>query len=163
MSSFTHYIPKHNVLIIAGDFNAHLGIDHDNKFSYHTETNRNEYLLDHFIIENGLKSLNTTFQNKRDKLWTHTHPNGFKSQLDYIIVNNKWINSARNCEAYNMFECVYSNHRIVTATLKLSLRSNKKSIVNKKRHHLTTLIKDKSIENNYTRYLKQHFEDLFKS
>ena len=56
MSSFTHYVPKHNVLIIADDFNAHLCIDHDNKFAYHTETNRNGYLFDHFIIENGLKS-----------------------------------------------------------------------------------------------------------
>ena len=121
MSSFTHYVLKHNVLIITGDFNAYLGIDHDNKYSYHTETNRNGYLLDHFIIENGLKSLNTKFQNKSGKLWTHTHPNGFKSQLDYIIVNNKWINSARNCEAYNTFEDVYSDHRIVTATLKLNL------------------------------------------
>ena len=58
MSLFTRYVPKHNVLIIAGDFNAHLGIDHDNKFAYHTETIRNGYLLDHFIIEYGLKSLN---------------------------------------------------------------------------------------------------------
>ena len=55
MSSFTRYVPKHNVLIIAGDFNAHLGIDHDNKFAYHTENNRNGYIIDHFIIENGLK------------------------------------------------------------------------------------------------------------
>ena len=103
MSLFTLYLPKHNVLIISGDFNAHLGIDHDNKCSYHTETNRNGYLLDHLIIENGLKSLNSKFQKKRYTLWTHTHPNGFKSQLDYIIVNNKWINSARNCEdCYNM-------------------------------------------------------------
>ena len=163
MSSFTRYVPKHNVLIIAGDFNAYLGIDHDNKFAYHTETNRNGYLLDHFIIENGLKSLNNKFQKKSGKLWTHTHPNGFKSQLDYIIVNNKWINSARNCEAYNTFEGVYSDHRIVTATLKLSLISNKKSIINKKRYDWTTLTKDKSIEKNYTTYLKQHFVDSIKS
>ena len=60
---------------------ADLGIDHDNKFAYHTETNRNGYLLDHFIIENGLKSLNNKFQKKSGKLWTHTHPNVFKSQL----------------------------------------------------------------------------------
>ena len=122
VSSFIRYVPTHNVLIIAGDCNAHLGIDHDNKFTYYTETNRNGYLLDYFIIENDLRSLNTKFQNKIGKLWTHTHPNGFKSQLDYIIVNNKWINSAKNCEAYNTFECVYSDHRIVTATLKLSLK-----------------------------------------
>ena len=81
-----------------------MGIDHDNKYSYDTETNRNGSRLDHFIIENGLKSLNTRFQKKRGKLWTHTHPNGFKSQLDYIIVYNKWINSAGNCEAYNTFK-----------------------------------------------------------
>ena len=105
MNSFTRYVPKHNVLIIAGDFNAHLGIDHDNKCAYHTETNINGYLLHHFIIENGLKSLNTNFQKNRGKLWTH--PNGFKSQLDYIIVNNKWINSSSNCEAYNTFEGFY--------------------------------------------------------
>ena len=73
--------------------------------------------------------------------------------------NNKWINRARNYEAYYTFEDVYSDHRIVTATLKLSLRSNKKSIVDKKRYEWTTLTKDKSIEKNYTNYLKQHFED----
>ena len=50
MSSFTRNVPKHNVLIIACDFNAHLGIDHDNKCSYNTETNRYGYLLDQFII-----------------------------------------------------------------------------------------------------------------
>ena len=132
ISSFIRYVPKHNVLIIAGDFNAHLGIDHDNKFAYHTESNINGYLLDHFIIENCLKSLNLKFQKKSGKLWTHTHPNGFKFHLDYIIVNNKWINSARNCEAYNIFEGVYSDHRIVTDIIKLSLRSNKKSIINTK-------------------------------
>ena len=33
------------ILIIAGDFNAHLGIDHDNKFAYHSETNRTDIYL----------------------------------------------------------------------------------------------------------------------
>ena len=32
--SFTHYVPKPNVLIIASDFNTDLGIDHNNTFSY---------------------------------------------------------------------------------------------------------------------------------
>ena len=36
-------------------------------------------------------------------------------------------------------------------------------MVNKKRYDWTTLTKDKSIENNYTSYLKQHFEDSIKS
>ena len=40
---------------------------------------------------------------KRGKLLTHTHPNGIKSQIDYIMINIKLINSAHNCEAYNSF------------------------------------------------------------
>ena len=49
-------VPIHKVLIIASKCNAHLGIDHDNKYSYITETNINGSLLDYSIIENGLKS-----------------------------------------------------------------------------------------------------------
>ena len=95
--AFTRSVPKHNVLIIAGDCNAHLGTDHNNKFSFHTEANRNGILMEQLLIENSLHCLNTNFQKKKGKLWTHTHPNSFKAQLDFIIVNKKWINSARNC------------------------------------------------------------------
>ena len=41
--------------------------------------------------------------------------------IDFIM-----INSAHNYEAYNSFEDVYSDHRIITATLKISFKSNKK-------------------------------------
>ena len=68
--------------------------------------------MEQFLIENSLHYLNTYFQKKKGKLWTHTHPNGFKAQLDFIIVNTKWINSARNCELYNTFEGVFSDHRM---------------------------------------------------
>ena len=44
--AFKRSVPKHNVLIIAGDFNAHLGTDHNNKFSFHTEANRNGILME---------------------------------------------------------------------------------------------------------------------
>ena len=85
--AFTRSVPKHNVLIIAGDVNAHLGTDHNNKFSFHTEANRNGILMEQFSIENSLHCLNTNFQKKKGKLWTHTHPHGFKAQFDFIIVN----------------------------------------------------------------------------
>ena len=143
--AFTRSVPKHNVLIIAGDFNAHLGTDHNNKFSFHTEANRNGILMEQFLIENSLHCLNTNFQKKNGKLWTHTHPNGFKAQLDFIIVNKKWINSARNCEAYNTFEGVFYDHRIVSAILILSLRADKKATVNKKRYNWCILTTDKTI------------------
>ena len=60
------------------------------------------------------------------KIRIHTHPNGSKSQIEFIMINKKWINSALNCEAYNTFEAVYSDHRIIRASIKISFRANKK-------------------------------------
>ena len=51
---------------------------------------------------------------------------GHKSQIDFILVNRKWRNSVKNVEPYSSFSSVGSDHRIVTAKVKLSLRSNKK-------------------------------------
>ena len=40
----------------------------------------------------------------------------------YVFINKKWNNSALNCEAYSSFEGVPSDHRFVTAKIRLSLR-----------------------------------------
>ena len=46
LSSVINDSPKHNVLIVLGDFNAHIG-NKDVKYTYHKDTNSNEqYLLD---------------------------------------------------------------------------------------------------------------------
>ena len=36
------------------------------------------------------------------------------------------MKSVKNCEAYNSFSSILSDHPIITANIKLSLRSNKK-------------------------------------
>ena len=76
----------------------------------HNSTNRNSKHLRDFTLENGLTCLNTKFQKKKEKLWTNTYPNNTKAQIDYIILNRKWINSTLNCEAYSSFEGVSSDH-----------------------------------------------------
>ena len=60
----------------------------------------------------------------KGKLWTYTYANNAKAQIDYILINKKWIYSALNWEAYFSFEGVSSNHRIITAKIHLSLRRN---------------------------------------
>ena len=78
-------------------------------------------------------------------------------------MNKKWINSVRNCEAYNTFEGVFSDHRIVSAILILSLRADKKTTVNKKRYNWCILTTDKTIRQNYAKYFKNHFENAVKT
>ena len=53
--------------------------------------------------------------------------NNCKSQIDYSLVNRKWKNSLKNCEAYSTFVKVGSNHPVLSATLRLSLRTKTKS------------------------------------
>ncbi|XP_072039049.1 craniofacial development protein 2-like [Amphiura filiformis] len=53
LNAATQSVPAHNVLIIAGDFNARIGLD-DAKFAYHQNTNRNGDFLLEFAQENNL-------------------------------------------------------------------------------------------------------------
>lgn len=118
-------IPAHNFLVIAGDFNARLGRD-DVNFSFHQETNRNGSKLSDLLLEFQLIATNTMFMKKFKKLWTFQHPNGLKSQIDFILVRKKWRNSIRNSQSYSSFSSVGSDHRIVSANVVLSLRSSKR-------------------------------------
>ena len=125
LTSLIRQVPKHNVLIIGGDFNAKVGRTDGFTFAYHETTNRNRQYLTDLPHENNLTCLNTRFQKTSNKTWSYTYPNEHKAQLDYIIINNKWKNSAHDCESTNKLNNVFSGHRVVTATLQLSLRANK--------------------------------------
>ena len=118
-------VPKHNLLIVMGDFNAHIGTE-DALFTYHETTNTNGQLMLDLAAETNLVITNTRFQKKRGKLWTYiSDMSGTKTQIDYILVNKKWINSVKNVEAYNTFASLGSDHRTLTARIKLSLRTCK--------------------------------------
>ena len=73
LSSLVRSIPKHNLLVIGGDMNAQIGKNRNNKHSLHNTSNRNGQHLIDFMIENRLTCLNTNFQKREEKLWTHTY------------------------------------------------------------------------------------------
>ena len=115
LSSLVHSSLKHNILIIGRDMNAQIGKNVNYIFSLHNSSDRNGQHLTDFMIENRLSCLNTNFQKREGKLWTYIYANNTKAQIDYIFVNKKGNNSALNCKTYSSFECVSSDHRIVTA------------------------------------------------
>ena len=99
--------------------NAKIGKNRHNKYSLHNTSNRNGQHLTDFMIENRLTCLNTNYQKREGKLWTNTYANNSKAQIDYVFINKKWKNSVLNCEAYSSFRGVSSDHRIVTAKIRL--------------------------------------------
>ena len=99
-------IPAHNLLLVIGDFNSHLGKDHpeDTGVYYHSTTNRNGHLLRDTLLECRLVATNHCFQKRHGKLWTFlSDATGTKSQIDYILIRKKWRNSIKNTEPYNFF------------------------------------------------------------
>ena len=78
---------------------------------------------------------------RKGKKWTHTSPNGHLSQIDFIAINKNWIDSAKNCEAYNTFEGVFSDPTMrnrFTITLNNrydALKSHVRSEMEKKSAH----------------------------
>ena len=106
MTAAAASIPKHNVLLVVGDFNAHIGKDL-RKYTFHNETNKNGQQAIDFAEEANLLVTNTHFSKKRGKLWTYiSDMSGTKTQIDYI--RSKWKNSVKNSEAYSSFSSVGS-------------------------------------------------------
>ena len=117
-------------------------------------------MLKDYLQENNMLCLNTHFQKRHGQLWTHNSPNDFKSQIDFIIINNKWKNSVKNCRAYNSFNSISSDHRIITADIKLSLRDNTKKNSKFKPYDWTRLTHDTEIRNAFIITVKNRFLSL---
>ena len=79
--------------------------------------------------------------------------------LDYILINKKWINSVLNCKAYFSFERVSSDHRIVLAKIRLSVRRNKKQSVETTRYYWSSL-NNTPISNKYSVTVRNKFDTL---
>ena len=105
------------------------------------------------MIENRLACLNTNYQKREGKQWTYTYANNTKAQIDYILINKKWKNSAMNCEAYSSFEGVSTDHRLVTAKIRLSLRKNAKRTATTK-HYDWALLNNIDIRDKYVLELR---------
>ena len=147
------------MLVFGGDMNAQIGKNGNNKYSLYNTSNRNGQHLTDFMIENRLACLNTNYKKREGKLWTYTYANNTKAQIDYVLINKKWKNSAMNCEAYSSFEGVSTDHRIVTAKIRLSLRKNAKRTATTK-HYDWALLNNRDIRDKYVLELRNRFETL---
>ena len=112
-------------------------------------------------MENSLKCLNTNYQKREGKFWTYTYANNSKAQIDYVFINKKWKNSAMNWEAYSSFEGVSSDHRIVTAKIRLRLRKKPTRTATTK-HYDWALLNKGDIRDKYVLELRNRFGTLQK-
>ena len=82
-----------------------------------------------------------------------------KTQIDFILVSKKWKNSVKNVEAYNTFSSIGSDHRVLTARIKMSFRKTKTP----KRatiYDWSVLKYNKQLQERYTVTVKNRFNAL---
>ena len=119
-------IPKHKILIIVDDKNDQIS---KQRFCLHVLPNRKVKYLRRFFSWEQFWNAKIMNSKKRDgKLWTYTYPSNTREQLDYVLMNKKWMNSTLKYEAYFYFY-MSSDHRIGSAKIRLSLRKNKKRTI----------------------------------
>ena len=166
LSQFILSVPLHNFLVVVGDFNARIGFDSHmtsaaavGRYAYHDTTNVNGQKLAELCEVANLFSALHKQPHKRCHMWTWQHPNGAKAQLDHVLMRRRWINSLRNCRAYSSIE-IDSDHRIVSATTKISLRVGGKKRSSGGVPNFETLANDNGARQEYSIQLSNRFSAL---
>ena len=93
-------------------------------------------------------------------LWTCVLPSGVRAQLDYVLVRKKWRNSVNNAGAYNSFASIGSDHRIVTAKIRLSLRADSRATPKKVKYDWSKLATDPDLQDRYTLEIRNRYSIL---
>jgi len=145
---------RDETLIILGDLNARVGIRDEawqNELGVHGLEERNENgnrVLD-MCTEYGLVVANTWFKHKVYGTWQHVR---FKTwhMIDLVLVRRSDINSVRDVKTLCDAECD-TDHRLVTAELKITKRYEKRQPEHKRKTgRLTRLdvtkLKEKEVE-----------------
>ena len=130
-------VGEHEVLIVGGDLNAKVGADDRRremcmgKFGM-GEMNENGLLFSDFCMENSLVIGGTHFQHRDVHKYTWESPDGrTRNQIDHVTINRKWMASLKDVRTRRGAD-VNSDHVLVVARLKLSLRGVKRTVDRRK-------------------------------
>ena len=157
-------IPKHDVLLLMGDFNARVGKLNVGKERFMGkegigEISANGEKLVDFCEENDLVIGGTLFMHRDIHKLTWTSPDGrTQSQIDHIIINGKWRHSLLDVRVKRQAD-VGSDHNLVVAKLKLKLRKVRLGEEKKPRFDVDKL-KNPETKKQFVLELKNRFQVL---
>lgn len=123
-SSKSHY------KMVIGDFNARVGkhLTGDTmvgKFGFGDRNPRGDRLVE-FAEKNRMFISNTFFKKRGGRKWTWKHPNGSKSEIDFILTNR--IQIIQDTTVLNRFK-FYSDHRLVRSRINFNTKFERFKLV----------------------------------
>ena len=128
LQSVLEGVPKHDLLIVMGDWNAKVGQAEEGEEGIIGKyplcggiRNDNGERFVNFCAMNDLLIASTVFPHKDIHKYTWTSPNSkFKNQIDHITINNKFRRSMTDTRTYRGAD-MGSDHNLVLAKIKLKL------------------------------------------
>lgn len=160
-------IPPHCLLIVAGDFNARIGRhSHPDSariignYTFYEHSNDNGERLVELCETSLLRPLQGHFSQSAGRQYSWQHPGGEKHLIDHILLRAKWMNSARSCRSFSTVE-LDSDHRIVSALIKVSLRRPRKTAVGKPKYDWQSLINNAELQTLYNIEIQNNFGALY--
>ena len=120
-------IPKKDLVIIIGDFNAKIGSDNTGREQVmgrhgEGEINENGELFVDMCAFNSMVIGGSIFPDKRIHKVTWVSPDHFtENQIDHICINKRYRRSVQDVRVYRGAD-VASDHHLVVATLRLKLK-----------------------------------------
>ena len=122
-------IPRKDAVILAGDLNARVGSDSSfgpgamGAFGFGVINDNGLRLLD-VALSQELVVGGTLFDHKEIHKYTWTHPNGFRSQQDHILISKShrnWLYDVRTFRGAD----VYTDHELVVSKIHFKMKSFK--------------------------------------
>ena len=149
-------IPKKDIKIIQGDWNATIGTDaHKNwagttgKFGIGITNERGICLLE-FTKMQDMVIANTRFRHKISRRTTWTSPDGItKNQIDYIMVDKKCAGSINGSKTRTFPGAdIGTDHNLVIMTMKLKLKKIPKPKAPRVKYNIDRL-RDREIRESF--------------
>lgn len=158
-------IPKHDMLLIAGDFNAKIGSDRtgfEKVMGTEGIGDRNEngdILLD-FCINNEMIVGGSQFMHKNIHKTTWNSPDGrTRNLIDHVLINRKWAKSMQDVKVHRGAD-VGSDHQLVISKIKLKLRTLAKKSDHSSNQFDTFKLKNETYRRKFVLELRNRFQIL---
>ena len=165
LESIIDQCPRRDVLVVLGDFNAVTGTDragYEMCVGPHgsgTRNNNSSLFLD-LARSRRLRVAGSWYQRSEHRrlTWYSNTGRGVAKEIDHILVSTRW-RILRNCRVYRSAEFFATDHRLVIATLRLHIRSQRRSGCNVPALHLDRL-KDLQCAEEFSVAVSNRFEVL---
>ena len=130
LNSVVDQCSRQDTLPVLGDFNASTGTNGDGyemcvcPHGSGTVNQNNTKFLD-FGRSHGLRGAGSWFQHPQAHRWTwYSNAGGVAKEIDHVLVDGRW-RMTKNCKVDRSAQFLNTDHRLVVATLKFQLKSER--------------------------------------